>query len=408
MCIIHTVKLFLANYCKLGIKFSLIVAKFNCTIGNMQACNLTLIEYTLRDSLAPWRIRKDSDINVATNSFLKQQFSSYPHFHDLPHRSSKTGQDPMSLHVYGRRCLFVSNTHSIHKSVSVLLVTIDQEAFKIARPPLFPKRDYLFFSKFLRMFVVAFQTAQPLLNIIGRVVPIIVHPNLVDECLAMDCLKSVWLEVVDLTHVIPMLDKGVDKVIISYELIVNMSLQQLDGLFGEIQKTRLVLRGKINSTTNGYFSASINSDIQSIKDYGIVRAEHMEDLESRLTVGSGAIVDSTLFSNHSSPIDYFTTLLLKNVKSDRVDGLFPTVVVDQQKVCLGLCYSSAASLSESFRLQSGVYFSRTRGLWYKGKTSGATQKLLRVDLDCDNDTFCFTVDQKDPGIFIGFTKGSAI
>ncbi len=47
--------------------------------------------------------------------------------------------------------------------------------------------------------------------------------------------------------------------------------------------------------------------------------------------------------------------------------------------------------------RSGVYRSRSRGLWRKGATSGATQELLRVDLDCDRDALRFTVRQAGTG-----------
>ena len=42
----------------------------------------------------------------------------------------------------------------------------------------------------------------------------------------------------------------------------------------------------------------------------------------------------------------------------------------------------------------GIYQSRTRGLWVKGETSGATQELLRIDLDCDRDSPRFVVRQQ--------------
>ena len=72
--------------------------------------------------------------------------------------------------------------------------------------------------------------------------------------------------------------------------------------------------------------------------------------------------------------------------SDRPDGLIPTVVVDEDMVSLGLCYSKRESLAEAIKRRVGVYWSRTRGLWVKGLTSGATQDLIRVDLDCDRDS----------------------
>ncbi|KAM0329227.1 hypothetical protein ACHAQA_004527 [Verticillium albo-atrum] len=81
-------------------------------------------------------------------------------------------------------------------------------------------------------------------------------------------------------------------------------------------------------------------------------------------------------------------------KSDRTDGLLPTVVCDESSTALGLAYSSQESISEAIRTQTGVYQSRKRGLWYKGATSGDTQELIQVSLDCDNDAIKFVVRQK--------------
>ena len=83
--------------------------------------------------------------------------------------------------------------------------------------------------------------------------------------------------------------------------------------------------------------------------------------------------------------------------SDRPDGLIPTVVVDEDLISLGLCYSNRESLSEAFKRCVGAYWSRTRGLWIKGLTSGATQELLRIDLDCDRDSMRFVVRQAGTG-----------
>ncbi|KAK2046823.1 histidinol dehydrogenase [Colletotrichum somersetense] len=81
-------------------------------------------------------------------------------------------------------------------------------------------------------------------------------------------------------------------------------------------------------------------------------------------------------------------------KSDRPDGLIPTVVCDESGIALGLAYSSAESVGEALRTRTGVYQSRKRGLWVKGATSGDTQELVRIALDCDNDTLKFVVRQK--------------
>lgn len=81
-------------------------------------------------------------------------------------------------------------------------------------------------------------------------------------------------------------------------------------------------------------------------------------------------------------------------RTDRADGLLTTVVCDEGGVCLGLVYSSAESLQESVRAGRGIYFSRSRGsLWRKGDTSGATQELVRIEVDCDSDALRFSVVQ---------------
>jgi phosphoribosyl-ATP pyrophosphohydrolase/phosphoribosyl-AMP cyclohydrolase/histidinol dehydrogenase len=80
-------------------------------------------------------------------------------------------------------------------------------------------------------------------------------------------------------------------------------------------------------------------------------------------------------------------------KSDRNDGLIPTVVTDEAGVSLGLAYTSEESILEALKTRSGVYQSRRRGLWIKGATSGDTQELVRIALDCDNDTLKFAVKQ---------------
>ncbi|KAK4132547.1 histidine biosynthesis trifunctional-protein [Trichocladium antarcticum] len=81
-------------------------------------------------------------------------------------------------------------------------------------------------------------------------------------------------------------------------------------------------------------------------------------------------------------------------RSDRPDGLVPTVVCDENEVALGLVYSSEESVGEALKTQTGVYQSRKRGLWYKGASSGDTQELVRLSLDCDSDALKFVVKQK--------------
>ena len=91
---------------------------------------------------------------------------------------------------------------------------------------------------------------------------------------------------------------------------------------------------------------------------------------------------------------------LASAKTDRADGLFTTMVVDERNTALGLVYSSVKSVAESLKTGQGVYQSRNRGLWYKGATSGATQSLVRIDYDCDGDALRFIVKQHGAGKYI--------
>jgi phosphoribosyl-ATP pyrophosphohydrolase / phosphoribosyl-AMP cyclohydrolase / histidinol dehydrogenase len=92
------------------------------------------------------------------------------------------------------------------------------------------------------------------------------------------------------------------------------------------------------------------------------------------------------------------TLIANSWSSDRPDGLIPTVVTNEGGVALGLVYSSEESLKESIKSGTGVYQSRKRGLWYKGATSGDTQELVRIFLDCDQDCLKFVVRQTGRGM----------
>jgi phosphoribosyl-ATP pyrophosphohydrolase/phosphoribosyl-AMP cyclohydrolase/histidinol dehydrogenase len=110
--------------------------------------------------------------------------------------------------------------------------------------------------------------------------------------------------------------------------------------------------------------------------------------------GVDHIVDVRLLESKSVMAEVLISLL----KSDRPDGLWPTVIVDRLGVALGLAYSSAESLRMALTDGIGVYYSRSRDeLWVKGKSSGAVQQLVGVRVDCDFDTLRFQVEQAAPG-----------
>ena len=84
------------------------------------------------------------------------------------------------------------------------------------------------------------------------------------------------------------------------------------------------------------------------------------------------------------------------MKTDRPDGLIATVVADDSNHVLGLAYSNEESIRACIDHCLGSYWSRSRNnLWVKGMTSGDTQQLIRIDMDCDRDAFRFIVKPKN-------------
>lgn len=123
---------------------------------------------------------------------------------------------------------------------------------------------------------------------------------------------------------------------------------------------------------------------------GITSAAEIAALD---TIGADSQVGMALYTGDLTLGDAVSAVL----RSDRADGLWPTVVVDEAGRALGLVWSSAESLARALDERRGIYQSRSRGTWVKGETSGATQELLTVEVDCDRDTLLFRVRQHGPG-----------
>ena len=118
--------------------------------------------------------------------------------------------------------------------------------------------------------------------------------------------------------------------------------------------------------------------------------------------GAVLAVPTSKLSVGGEALDYVSAFLAP-LTSDRSDGLFPTLVVsDTCSASLGLVYSSRESIRQSLLTGSAHYHSRKRGLWHKGETSGATQRVVRIRLDCDGDAVEFRVEQHAGPQSVGF------
>ncbi|HWU31202.1 MAG TPA: phosphoribosyl-AMP cyclohydrolase [Microbacterium sp.] len=85
------------------------------------------------------------------------------------------------------------------------------------------------------------------------------------------------------------------------------------------------------------------------------------------------------------------------------DGLAPVVVqqFDTLEVLM-LAWMDAEALRRTLTGGRAVYWSRSRQeYWRKGDTSGNTQKVHAVAVDCDGDTILLTVDQHGPACHTG-------
>ncbi len=123
---------------------------------------------------------------------------------------------------------------------------------------------------------------------------------------------------------------------------------------------------------------------------GITTAEEVGWLDG---AGADAQVGMALYRGTLGLAEAFTAPLT----SERADGLWPTVVADERGSTLGLAWSSLESVRVAIDEGRGVYHSRSRGLWRKGSTSGATQRLVDIEADCDRDALRFTVRQSGAG-----------
>ena len=77
-------------------------------------------------------------------------------------------------------------------------------------------------------------------------------------------------------------------------------------------------------------------------------------------------------------------------------GLVPVVVQEAAtKRVLMVAYATEEAVRETLRTGYAHYWSRSRGtLWRKGATSGHTQRVKRILVDCDQDALVYVVVQK--------------
>jgi phosphoribosyl-AMP cyclohydrolase len=77
------------------------------------------------------------------------------------------------------------------------------------------------------------------------------------------------------------------------------------------------------------------------------------------------------------------------------DGLVPAIALDaEEKDVLMVAWMNEASLTETVQTGVATYWSRSRQqVWRKGESSGHTQHVRELRLDCDGDVITLLVEQ---------------
>jgi phosphoribosyl-ATP pyrophosphohydrolase/phosphoribosyl-AMP cyclohydrolase len=85
------------------------------------------------------------------------------------------------------------------------------------------------------------------------------------------------------------------------------------------------------------------------------------------------------------------------------DGLVPVVIADARSGdVLTLAYANREAVQRTLDTRSTWLFSRSRAaLWNKGATSGNTQRVVTVALDCDGDALLYRVVPDGPACHTG-------
>jgi phosphoribosyl-AMP cyclohydrolase / phosphoribosyl-ATP pyrophosphohydrolase len=93
---------------------------------------------------------------------------------------------------------------------------------------------------------------------------------------------------------------------------------------------------------------------------------------------------------------------IEQIKFDE-RGLVPVVVQDvNTRQVLTLAWMNAESLRRTVETKETWFFSRSRAsLWHKGETSGHTQRVTDILVDCDSDALTILVEPEGPACHTG-------
>src|SRR5689334_23872278 len=93
---------------------------------------------------------------------------------------------------------------------------------------------------------------------------------------------------------------------------------------------------------------------------------------------------------------------LDTLNFDKSGGLVTVVTQDARTgAVLMVAHADREALERTVETGEMHYRSRTRGLWRKGATSGHTQRVVSLSVDCDGDAVLARVNQVGPACHSG-------
>jgi phosphoribosyl-ATP pyrophosphohydrolase/phosphoribosyl-AMP cyclohydrolase len=95
-------------------------------------------------------------------------------------------------------------------------------------------------------------------------------------------------------------------------------------------------------------------------------------------------------------------IAIEEIKFDE-RGLIPAIVQDAKTLkVLTVAYMNAESLKRTIETNEAWFWSRSRSsLWHKGETSGHTQRVRGILVDCDRDALTILVTPNGPACHTG-------
>ena len=237
------------------------------------------------------------------------------------------------------------------------------------------------------------ETPQHAYLLVDQTIPLDIRVGLViswlDEGMEKVIVPLAWVK--ELSGIIPF-----DRLLLLLDIanVSAVSNTVRDSVSGVVVKTPSIGFDFISSISK-FFSGS---EIYFLSDSAsflptLANIRELRSIDATLILPDSQL---TLESTSDSKLN-IADAFLAPIISDRTDGLFPTVVSSHTGQTLGLVYSSFESVKESIISGKGVYQSRKHGLWRKGESSGATQDVTRIRLDCDSDSLEFRVIQHGAG-----------